>query len=362
MNSDYISTRESSLALRLGNVGASAAVVAFSCAIYALAPYNGPAIDGLYVAAGHEFTGGQFLFAAAGAYVLALAAYFGAQAQPLAGKSLRFWSVVARFARSPAAVSRQGLAPADRVAVLATLLKAFFGPFMVVALMQHVLGALANGYAILYGGDADLGWLELFNRHGFWLALKIILFVDVLIFTVGYLVESPRLKNEIRSVDPTLLGWAAALLCYPPFNELTGAILGSTVSDFPQFEDPMAHLSLNVLLLVLMAIYASASVALGLKASNLTHRGIVARGPYAVVRHPAYVAKNMAWWIGSVPVVAASFGESLFTGVAAVASVAGWSLLYVLRALTEEDHLRRVDGEYAAYAARVRWRFIPGVY
>jgi protein-S-isoprenylcysteine O-methyltransferase Ste14 len=37
-------------------------------------------------------------------------------------------------------------------------------------------------------------------------------------------------------------------------------------------------------------------------------------------------------------------------------------MLYALRALTEEDHLREVDGEYAAYAARVRWRFIPGIY
>ena len=34
----------------------------------------------------------------------------------------------------------------------------------------------------------------------------------------------------------------------------------------------------------------------------------------------------------------------------------------LLRALTEEDHLRRVDGEYAASAAKVRYRFIPGVY
>ena len=38
-----------------------------------------------------------------------------------------------------------------------------------------------------------------------------------------------------------------------------------------------------------------------------------------------------------------------------------WTMLYVLRALTEEDHLRKVDGDYAAYAASVRYRFIPGL-
>jgi hypothetical protein len=29
--------------------------------------------------------------------------------------------------------------------------------------------------------------------------------------------------------------------------------------------------------------------------------------------------------------------------------------------VTEEDHLRSVDGEYASYAAEVHYRFIPGV-
>jgi protein-S-isoprenylcysteine O-methyltransferase Ste14 len=185
--------------------------------------------------------------------------------------------------------------------------------------------------------------------------------VDVLLFTVGYLVELPTLRNEIRSVDPTLLGWAAALLCYPPFNAITSRVLGYQVSDFPQFDDPTAHLLLNVLLLALMAVYASASVALGLKASNLTHRGIVARGPYAVVRHPAYTCKNMAWWIAAAPLVSAAFAQSLSGGLLALASVVAWTMLYVLRAVTEEDHLRSVDGAYAAYSERVRYRFVPGL-
>ena len=51
----------------------------------------------------------------------------------------------------------------------------------------------------------------------------------------------------------------------------------------------------------------------------------------------------------------------LFRSLLALASVLGWTLLYVLRALTEEDHLRRVDGAYAAYAQRVRYRFVPGI-
>lgn len=43
-------------------------------------------------------------------------------------------------------------------------------------------------------------------------------------------------------------------------------------------------------------------------------------------------------------------------------SVFGWSVIYYLRAVTEEDHLRKVDGEYDAYCEKVRYRFIPRIY
>jgi protein-S-isoprenylcysteine O-methyltransferase Ste14 len=277
-------------------------------------------------------------------------------------KSVRFFHVLWVFFRSPAALLRQGLDREDRVAVLTTLLKGFFGPMMVMSLMGFCLNAIGHGAAIVADGGLSAGLMHVFNRHGFWLLMQAILFIDVLIFTVGYLVESPRLGNEIRSVDPTLLGWAAALFCYPPFNVVTSGVLGWQVNDFPQFENPSVHLALNIALLALMAIYSWASLALGLKASNLTHRGIVARGPYTYVRHPAYACKNLAWWIGAVPLVSLAFNHSIYEGILSVASVAGWSMLYLLRALTEEDHLRGVDGEYAAYEAKVHYRFFPGVY
>jgi Isoprenylcysteine carboxyl methyltransferase (ICMT) family. len=247
------------------------------------------------------------------------------------------------------------------LAILSALLKGFYGPLMVKSLMVFCMGAWGNGRGLLHVGLGNASLLSIFDRFGYFFLMQAILFVDVFFFTVGYLVESPRLRNEIRSVDPTLLGWTAALMCYPPFNFLTAHVLGTQRSDFPQFDDPTVHMALNLLLLTLMGIYASASAALGLKASNLTHRGIVARGPYAIIRHPAYTCKNMAWWIGALPVIGAAFRTSLTAGLVSAASVVAWTSLYLLRALTEEDHLRKVDGEYAAYAAKVKYRFIPGV-
>jgi len=348
-------------ALRLKNAAAAALLVALTATLYAVAPWNGKVMGNLYVAGSLAFTGASFLIVAALTYALIVCAFFLTERRPGVSKSLRCLRVAARAARAPTAAWRDGLAPADRLAVLTTLLKAFFGPMMAVSLMIFLMGAVNHGLAIVRGPIAAAGSRALFDAHGYWFLLQFIFFVDVFFFTVGYLIELPRLRNEIRSVDATLLGWVAALACYPPFNELTAAILGSPFTEFPRFDDPLAHAALNGLLLVALAGYSWASVALGWKASNLTHRGIVARGPYAVVRHPAYVCKMVSWWVASVPLVSLAFTRSTAGGLLAMASVASWALIYVLRAVTEEDHLKRVDGEYAAYAAKVRYRFIPGV-
>ncbi len=350
-----------SLPTPAANALASVAVVALGCGVYIASPFNRKQLGNRYGPPEFSFGGLEFLVSAALLYSVALVVYMLQQQDGKASKSLRFFRVAAAFLRSPRTVIHQGLPPPERVAVLATLLKCFFAPLMVMSLMIFCTSAWINGKALLAAGIPEGGARIVFDRFGYWFLMQAIFFIDVLVFTVGYLVESRRLGNEIRSVDPTLLGWGAAMICYPPFNYVTGMILSSQVSDFPKFEDPTVHFALNLLMLGLMAIYASASVALGLKASNLTHRGIIATGPYAVIRHPAYICKNMAWWIASIPAVSAAFARSTWEGLAAVGSVVGWTMVYALRALTEEDHLRRVDGEYDAYMAKVRYRFIPGV-
>jgi protein-S-isoprenylcysteine O-methyltransferase Ste14 len=346
---------------RLRSSAAGLVVVALACTAYLLGPHNAKTLARVYGTGGFSFTGSDFLVAACAGYGCVLALYCYFVGDPRASKSLRFLQVLLRLVRSPRTVLSAPLDREDRVAVLATLLKMFFAPLMAMQLMLFCMGAWANGYASLRGGIETDSFRAIFDRYGFWFVLQTIMFFDVLVFTVGYLVESPRLGNQIRSVDASWRGWLAALLCYPPFNIITGWIFGSAITEFPQFSDATTHIVLNVVVLVLWGIYASASVSLGWKASNLTHRGIVARGPYAIVRHPAYMCKNMAWWIGSLPLVSAAFDASLLAGLQAFASVVAVTMLYALRAITEEDHLRSVDGEYAAYAARVRYRFIPGL-
>jgi protein-S-isoprenylcysteine O-methyltransferase Ste14 len=79
-------------------------------------------------------------------------------------------------------------------------------------------------------------------------------------------------------------------------------------------------------------------------------RDIVSRGPYRFIRHPGVTA---------VFLMAAGFLLVHWSAWnAAVLGLTG--VLGVATAVAEEQLLRR-DGKYVDYAARVRWRFIPGV-
>jgi protein-S-isoprenylcysteine O-methyltransferase Ste14 len=257
---------------------------------------------------------------------------------------------------------RAGLSPAAKQAGLALLLKFFFAPLMINWCLNHVGDAANSVVQFVDGINEGIAGRQLFDSSLFWACFQLILFVDTLLFTLGYIVEIPALHNRIRSVDPTFFGWFICLACYPPFNDFTSRFLEWQSSDFPQFENTAVHFIANISLLTALAIYSWASVALGFKASNLTNRGIVASGPYAYVRHPAYAAKNVAWWIGALPNLYLVFasGNARAAGYALLA-LGGWTAIYALRAITEERHLLLANNGYAQYMDRVKWRFIPGL-
>jgi hypothetical protein len=65
---------------------------------------------------------------------------------------------------------------------------------------------------------ADIEW-------GRGLAYDFVFFVDCGTALIGYSLESRWLGNKTRSVEPTVLGWACALACYPPYNNVLGTYL-----------------------------------------------------------------------------------------------------------------------------------------
>lgn len=347
---------------RLANFGASLILILLTYLFYSWVPYyQSYASQELQLFSFH-FINRDALLIAYITYTALLLFYYLIEKQPQDSKSIYCLQAIGRIIRIPREIFREGLPAQQRLGLLTILLKAFFAPLMVAWLFSHMTHMIDNGmYLAAHMELVQKSFLAVFNYRGFWFLFQLILFLDVFFFTIGYLVELPVLKNQIRSVDPTLFGWAVALACYPPFIGLTGIILAWEPVDFPQFDTPAVHLMVNFLLLGLMGIYTSASIALNFKASNLTHRGVISSGPYRFIRHPAYTCKNMAWWIGAIPALTAGFQTSLWNVVMVLAAVSGWTMIYTLRALTEEDHLRSIDDEYDRYCEKVRYRFIPGI-
>ncbi len=176
--------------------------------------------------------------------------------------------------------------------------------------------------------------------------------VDVCFATVGYVLTLKPLDAHIRSANPYAAGWAAALICYPPFILMNS---GGPLDYHPGTADwvywlegaPLAMVLLGMVLVFLTAIYAWATVAFGLRFSNLTHRGILTHGPYAWTKHPAYVSKNLFWWLATMPFLATSGSfVDMVRNSALLAMVGG---VYYWRARTEEKHLS-ADPAYRDYA------------
>jgi len=306
-------------------------------------------------------------------YALILIPYYTAYPW-LHSKSFTFarglWSAFRRRPRAEAAgamdtlrlVPSFRLSRLSRQAGLTLLLKFFFAPLMINWCLIHIANLTGSLFGLADALDSGTQGRLLFDNHVFWALFQLLLFTDTLLFTLGYIVELPALGNRIRSVEPTFFGWFICLICYPPFIDFTLRFFKWQSSDFPMFENTFVHVAVNVTLLLAMTVFAWSSVALGFKASNLTNRGIVTRGPYRFVRHPAYAAKNFAWWLGALPTLGVLLFAGDWKGLAySLIALLGWSTIYVLRALTEERHLRLLDNGYAQYAQQVRWRFIPGV-
>jgi protein-S-isoprenylcysteine O-methyltransferase Ste14 len=185
-----------------------------------------------------------------------------------------------------------------------------------------------------------------------WL-IGLMFMIDVSFATVGYVLTLKPLNAHIRSPNPYAAGWVAALICYPPFilmNEGGPLDYHQGTADYAAWlaGAPLAKLAIAVALVVLTAIYAWATVAFGVRFSNLTHRGILTHGPYAWTKHPAYVSKNLFWWLSTLPFLATTGDyKDAIRNTVLMAVVTG---VYYWRARTEEKHLS-ADPAYRDYAA-----------
>lgn len=175
-------------------------------------------------------------------------------------------------------------------------------------------------------------------------------FVDVGMVCMGYVCTLRLLDTHIRSVEPTTLGWLVALVCYEPFWNLVGRQYLAYDTGYPWGvwlqDSPLFYALWGSLILCLVFVYVWATVSFGARFSNLTHRGIITHGPYRWSKHPAYLAKNISWWMISVPFLAQDSWWQAFGCCVLLLMVNG---IYWIRARTEEAHLMQ-DPQYREYA------------
>jgi protein-S-isoprenylcysteine O-methyltransferase Ste14 len=224
-------------------------------------------------------------------------------------------------------------------------IKGFFTAFMIAI----VPGNWANTIS------AESEWITAHPINlSIWL-IRAMFMIDVTFAAVGYVLTMKPLDAHIRSANPYAAGWMAALICYPPFILMGG---GGPLDYHPGTagEDgwihwladwPLLTVLNGAFMVFLTGVYAWATVAFGIRFSNLTHRGVLTHGPYAWTKHPAYVSKNLFWWCAVMPFFAVSGNPVDMVRNTVVLGLVG--AVYYWRARTEERHLR-ADPAYREYA------------
>jgi protein-S-isoprenylcysteine O-methyltransferase Ste14 len=216
--------------------------------------------------------------------------------------------------------------------------------------IAQTIGAFAIQAALLFGTARRFDWPMA------WALLATLAVVAI----AGFLVLDPDLIRErakpasgFDPIDALIATPATLLLVFAPLP-VAGLDAGRTqASSFP--------LAVQVAALGAYAL-GNAFATWAARTNRFfadfvrvqTERGhhVVDRGPYAFVRHPGYAGGILGY--GAVPF-------ALGSAWALVPALAG-ALLLCVRARREERTLRAGLPGYEAYAGRVRWRILPGVF
>jgi len=172
---------------------------------------------------------------------------------------------------------------------------------------------------------------------------------DLLIASFGYIFSSQLIGTEVLSTDQTWLGWLVCVICYPPLMSIFRIIREQTDNVLcHHWLEPTQPLYWIWAILISLSwiIYWLSTASFGLRFSNLSWRGLISHGPYRYSKHPSYIAKNIYWWLYTVPFIGVDNNIDLIRNLLALSFV---SLVYYLRAKTEERHLMHFP-EYVAYS------------
>ena len=239
----------------------------------------------------------------------------------------------------------------NRKVLLNLVMRAYFIPFMVVQIY------ITMDSAIRFSADN-------FNDYNLmtvmvWLS-SMLWFMDALVASAGYSIESRWAENRTRSIDMTVGGWLVCMACYEPLNQVTGTLfpfgpfIANVAPESFVFAEQTGLYIFKMVEIVLLLALIYSDVSLGPSGVNITLKRLQTRGPYGIIRHPGTVCKLSLWWLQT------AFYAQFWASPQLIIGHLAWNVLYILRAYTEERHLSKHE-EYREYMKRVKYRFIPGV-
>jgi len=190
--------------------------------------------------------------------------------------------------------------------------------------------------------------------------LRFWIFGAVAIAFVMYVTSAsdPTLIPErMRPGGPTADRGALALIRLFATIELTIALLdigrfhwSDTVP--PQLRAPAMVVFAAGMMLIARAMVTNRFFSTAIRVQTDRGHLVVTSGPYAIVRHPGYLGMIVV-----VPAQALALGSWY-----ALAPALVYSMLITRRAAVEDRYLREHLEGYDAYAERVRYRIVPGVW
>jgi protein-S-isoprenylcysteine O-methyltransferase Ste14 len=162
---------------------------------------------------------------------------------------------------------------------------------------------------------------------------------------------APPLQADQPAADKIIIGLLILALC--GWFALMGYDVGHRLSTMPVAAGFAGAGAVIACMLVATLVFrANTFAAPVVRVQGERGQRVIDTGPYAVVRHPMY-AGALLYFIGA-PLLLGSWLGLLGAPVLA--------LLLALRIVYEESTLRAGLPDYAGYAARVRWRLVPGLW
>lgn len=245
--------------------------------------------------------------------------------------------------------------------MLSVLLRAYFIPVMAVYFFAFLANLMEGPESYLASHSdmpKDLTGIEF---------LKILLIgyfffmtVDMVFAVIGYLVVFKPLDSHIRSIDATLAGWIACLICYYPFwDYLIFPLMNQGFFNNPQWfvwlgDYPILLALWGIFVVLAMCTESFTTLTFGTRFSNLTYRGVMTSGLFRFTKHPQYVSKCFNRLFVFMPFFSPAGWEGVLTGLMLFAL---FCFIYYVRARTEENHLARYP-DYVEYANAMNERSV----